>query len=44
MSSPIRIDDDVHAAAKLIALVVSRSTAQQIADALTAYENAKGLV
>ena len=31
MSSPIRIDDDVHAAAKLIAPVMSRSTAQQIA-------------
>lgn len=30
-SSPIRIDDDVHASAKLMASVMSRSTAQQIA-------------
>ena len=44
MSSLIRIDYDVHAVAELIAPVVSRSTAQQIADALTAEENAKRLV
>ncbi len=30
-SSPIRIADDVHASAKLMASVMSRSTAQQIA-------------
>ena len=30
-SSPIRIDDDVHASAKLMASVMSRSTAQQVA-------------
>lgn len=30
-SSPVRIDDDVHASAKLMASVMSRSTAQQIA-------------
>ena len=30
-SSPIRIDDDVHASARLMASVMSRSTAQQIA-------------
>ena len=30
-SSPIRIDDDVHASARLMASVMSRSTAQQVA-------------
>ncbi len=30
-SSPIRIDDEVHASARLAAAVMSRSTAQQIA-------------
>jgi len=30
-SSPIRIDDEIHASAKLVAEVQSRSTAQQIA-------------
>lgn len=30
-SSPVRIDDDVHASAKIMASVMSRSTAQQIA-------------